>query len=289
MTANVPASPSVSLPSGTVTLLFTDIEGSTRLWETHGAAMRAALARHDALLRRSIEARGGHVFKTVGDAFCAAFATAPDGDRGGARRAARAARGDVAGRRCGCACGWRCTSGAVEVRDGDYFGAPLNRVARLLAAGHGGQTLLSESTHDLCRDHLPPLASVKALGDHDLKDLAAAANGVPAVPPGPAAGLSAAEDAGRTVGQGNAVDRRAAVRQPEPRRGERVLLRRPRRRAAERAGEDPRPARRGAHVVVPLQGQGRRHRRRSRRSSTWPRCSKAACASPATACASRCS
>jgi TolB-like protein/Tfp pilus assembly protein PilF len=62
-------------------------------------------------------------------------------------------------------------SGAVEVRDGDYFGAPLNRVARLLAAGHGGQTLLSESTHDLCRDHLPPLVSVKALGAHGLKDL----------------------------------------------------------------------------------------------------------------------
>ena len=63
-------------------------------------------------------------------------------------------------------------TGDVEVRDGDYFGAPLNRVARLLAAGHGGQTLLSESMHDLCRGHLPPLASVKALGEHGLKDLA---------------------------------------------------------------------------------------------------------------------
>src|SRR5207249_9503014 len=62
-------------------------------------------------------------------------------------------------------------SGAVELRDGDYFGPPLNRVARLLAAGHGGQTLLSEVTHDLCRDQLPPLASVKALGSHGLKDL----------------------------------------------------------------------------------------------------------------------
>ncbi len=57
------------------------------------------------------------------------------------------------------------------MRDGDYFGASLNRVARLLAAGHGGQTLLSEATHDLCRDHVPPLASVKALGAHGLKDL----------------------------------------------------------------------------------------------------------------------
>jgi TolB-like protein len=63
-------------------------------------------------------------------------------------------------------------TGAVELRDGDYFGTSLNRVARLLSAGHGGQTLLSESTHDLCRDHLPPLATAKALGKHGLKDLA---------------------------------------------------------------------------------------------------------------------
>jgi class 3 adenylate cyclase len=66
------------LPTGTVTFLFTDIEGSTRLWEQHPAAMRDALARHDELLRQAIEAHGGHVFKTIGDQFCAAFATAPD-------------------------------------------------------------------------------------------------------------------------------------------------------------------------------------------------------------------
>src|SRR5579864_1571050 len=68
----------MSLPSGTVTFLFTDIEGSTRLWEQHPEAMRSALARHDALLRKAIESHHGHVFKTVGDAFCAAFATAPE-------------------------------------------------------------------------------------------------------------------------------------------------------------------------------------------------------------------
>ncbi|HVS55316.1 MAG TPA: adenylate/guanylate cyclase domain-containing protein [Casimicrobiaceae bacterium] len=66
------------LPTGTVTFLFTDIEGSTRLWETQREAMTAALARHDALLRQCIESRGGHVFKTGGDAFCATFATATD-------------------------------------------------------------------------------------------------------------------------------------------------------------------------------------------------------------------
>ena len=66
------------LPSGTVTLLFTDIEGSTRLWEANDAAMRAALARHDALVRHCIAERNGHVFKTGGDAFCAAFPVASD-------------------------------------------------------------------------------------------------------------------------------------------------------------------------------------------------------------------
>src|SRR5947209_7689560 len=67
-----------ALPTGTITFLFTDIEGSTKLWEQQPDAMRLALARHDALLRVAIERNGGHVFKTIGDAFCAAFAQAPD-------------------------------------------------------------------------------------------------------------------------------------------------------------------------------------------------------------------
>jgi TolB-like protein/Tfp pilus assembly protein PilF len=111
------------------------------------------------------------VFKTVGDAFCAAFPTAADALAAAldAQRALHLERWpDPVTLRVRMAL----HAGAVEVRDGDYFGPPLNRVARLLAAGHGGQTLLSESTHDLCRDHLPPLASVKPLGEHGLKDLA---------------------------------------------------------------------------------------------------------------------
>jgi adenylate cyclase len=171
MTANLPASPSLSLPSGTVTLLFTDIEGSTRLWEKQGSAMGVALARHDELLRRSIVARSGHVFKTVGDAFCAAFHTAEDG-LAAALDAQRALHVERWPESVKLRVRMALHIGAVEVRDGDYFGAPLNRVARLLAAGHGGQTLLSESMHDLCRDHLPPLTSVKALGEHGLRDLA---------------------------------------------------------------------------------------------------------------------
>jgi TolB-like protein/Tfp pilus assembly protein PilF len=158
------------LPTGTVTLLFTDIEGSTRLWEAHAAAMRAALARHDALLRDCIDDHDGHVFKTGGDGFCAAFHTASDA-LAAALDAQRALHREPWPEAAKLRVRMALHSGAVEVRDGDYFGAPLNRVARLLAAGHGGQTLLSESTHDLCRDQLPPLASVKALGSHGLKDL----------------------------------------------------------------------------------------------------------------------
>ena len=171
MTANVLVSPSVSLPTGTVTLLFTDIEGSTRLWEAQERAMGAALARHDRLLRHSIGARGGHVFKTVGDAFCAVFHTASDG-LAAALEAQRALHIERWPEPVQLRVRMALHIGAVEVRDGDYFGAPLNRVARLLAAGHGGQTLLSESMHDLCRDHLPLLASVRSLGEHGFKDLA---------------------------------------------------------------------------------------------------------------------
>jgi TolB-like protein/class 3 adenylate cyclase/tetratricopeptide (TPR) repeat protein len=159
-----------SLPTGTVTLLFTDIEGSTQLWEAHAAAMRAALARHDALLRQCVEGHEGHIFKTGGDAFCAAFHTAPDAVAA-ALDAQRALGREPWPEGAKLRVRMALHTGAVELRDHDYFGAPVNRVARLLAAGHGGQTLLSESTHDLCRDHLPPLASVKALGSHGLKDL----------------------------------------------------------------------------------------------------------------------
>src|SRR5947207_6861038 len=158
------------LPTGTVTLLFTDIEGSTRLWEAHAEPMRAALARHDALLKHCIDGHDGYIFKTGGDAFCATFHTASDA-LAAALEAQRALHREPWPEAAKLRVRMALHSGAVELRDGDYFGAPLNRVARLLAAGHGGQTLLSEVTHDLCRDQLPPLASVKALGSHGLKDL----------------------------------------------------------------------------------------------------------------------
>lgn len=159
-----------AIPTGTVTFLFTDIEGSTQLWERHPEAMKVALARHDALLRQAIEANNGYVFKTVGDAFCAAFPTTPD-----ALTAALAAQralfaeswGEVGSIRVRMAL----HTGAAEERDGDYFGQPLNRVARLLSAGHGGQTLLSLASQELVRDHLPPGAELRDLGERRLKDL----------------------------------------------------------------------------------------------------------------------
>jgi TolB-like protein/class 3 adenylate cyclase/Tfp pilus assembly protein PilF len=166
--AHDPAEPR---PVGTVTFLFTDIEGSTRLWEHDRAAMEVALPRHDALIRQSIASNGGHVFKTGGDAFCAAFRTAPEAIAA-ALDAQRALHRERWPANSAIRVRMAVHTGAAEHRDGDYFGTPLNRVARLLAAGHGGQTLLSESTHDLARDHMPPLATAKALGAHGLKDLA---------------------------------------------------------------------------------------------------------------------
>jgi len=159
------------LPTGTVTFLFTDIEGSTLLWESHPEAMEVALARHDALVRKAIVDANGYVFKTVGDAFCAAFALASD-----AVSAVLAAQLAVIAEPWPEATPIRVRmalhTGAVESRDGDYFGPPVNRVARLLATGHGGQTLLSHATHELCRDALPDAISLRDLGAHRLKDLA---------------------------------------------------------------------------------------------------------------------
>ena len=158
-------------PTGTVTFLFTDIEGSTTRWEHQRQAMQQALARHDAILREAIAAHGGHVFKTVGDAFYAVFTTAPDAIDAalGAqallqRESWDAALGELRVRIA-------LHTGTAEERDGDYFGQPLNRVARLLGVGHGGQILLSAATHELVRDQLPTGAELRDLGEHRLKDL----------------------------------------------------------------------------------------------------------------------
>src|ERR1700687_3742104 len=158
-------------PSGAVTFLFTDIEGSTRLWETQHDAMQTSLARHDALLRQCIEAHGGHVVKTLGDGFHAAFATTSDAVQA-ALAAQQALHAESWPEPAQIRVRMAVHTGAAELREGDYYGPAMNRVARLVAIGHGGQTLLSTAAHDLCCDHLPPEVSLKPLGEYHLKGLA---------------------------------------------------------------------------------------------------------------------
>ncbi len=160
-----PGDDSEGAPTGTVTFLFTDVEGSTRLWERHTAAMEDALARHDEILRDTIVEHGGYVFSMAGDAYSAAFSRARD--------AVAAAR--LAQERLGAA-EW---PGGVEIRvrmglhtgealerDGDYFGPTLSRAARLMAAGWGGQVLLSDVAARLVSD-----VGTVDLGVYRLKDL----------------------------------------------------------------------------------------------------------------------
>ena len=157
-------------PTGTVTLLFTDIEGSTQHWEQQRAAMPDALRRHDELLRAAIEAHGGYIFKTVGDAFCAAFwrASSAVAAAADAQRALASADWSAVG---GLAVRMALHSGATDERDGDYFGPAVNRVARLMAIGHGGQILLSGATRELSHGDLPAGTALVDLGEQRLHDL----------------------------------------------------------------------------------------------------------------------
>ena len=157
--------------TGTVTFLFTDIEGSTKKWDWSPEAMRVALARHDGILREATETRGGYVFKTVGDAFCTVFTTAQDALEA-ALTAQRALVSEARSEEIGSLrVRMALHTGAAEERGGDYFGPPLNRVARLLSAGHGGQILLSLAAQELVREQLPEETALRDLGERRLKDL----------------------------------------------------------------------------------------------------------------------
>jgi len=133
------SAPPAAAPSGVVTFLFTDVEGSTRRWEADAEGMRVALAAHDGVLCAAVEAHGGWLFKHTGDGVCAAFGS-PRSAVDAAVAAQRALELPV---RMGVA------TGEAELRGADYFGAVLNRAARVMAAGHGGQILLAESTASL--------------------------------------------------------------------------------------------------------------------------------------------
>src|SRR5512143_2493284 len=163
---------SANLPSGTVTFLFTDLEGSTRLWEQFPGEMKLALARHDEILRGAIESHGGQIIKNTGDGFHAVFDTGVGGI--GAALAAQQALSNASWDgikphslrvRIGL------HTGEAQERAGDYYGPSLNRAARLMSVAHGGQTVLSTTTADLVRDQLPQNASLRDLGEHRLRDL----------------------------------------------------------------------------------------------------------------------
>jgi predicted ATPase/class 3 adenylate cyclase len=164
----LPASP---LPSGTVTFAFTDIEGSTQRWDRSGAAMQDAVRRHDASMRAAIAEHGGYVFKTIGDAFCSAF-TRPENAVAAMLDAQRALAAEDFSVLDGLRARAAIHTGIADERDGDYFGSAVNRVARLLAIGHGGQVLVSGVTTDIVQGSLPPQASLRSLGEHRLRDLA---------------------------------------------------------------------------------------------------------------------
>ncbi len=158
-----------TIPQGTVTFLFTDIEGSTRLWESHADWMRAAFARQEALLRGAIADHRGYAYKMIGDSFQVAFDTA-----------AEALLAALEGQRLLNAEPWgeqtlrvrmALHTGVTQERGDDYVGPALNRVARLMAVAHGGQVLLSHATTELVADNLPPEVTLRDMGEHRLKDL----------------------------------------------------------------------------------------------------------------------
>jgi class 3 adenylate cyclase/DNA polymerase III delta prime subunit len=162
-----------SLPTGTITFLFTDIQGSTPLWEREPEKMAAALQINNAALRQAIEVHGGVVFKTVGDAFQAAFATAP-----------QALKAAIEGQRALQSAAWN-DLGPLQVRMGLHTGeAELdpggdeyavshtkNRIGRIHSVACGGQILLSQETADLVVRKLPKGVSLKDLGEHRLKGM----------------------------------------------------------------------------------------------------------------------
>ena len=162
----------MGLPQGTVTFLFTDLEGSTRRWEEHPTEMRDALARHNAIVRGAVESHGGVVLSTMGDGMAAVFASARD-----AVRAVLAAQQELGAEE------WGEVTGPLAARMGlwtgegvlggeHYLNPPLNRCARLMAAGHGGQALVSGATELLVREDLPAGCALMDLGEHRLRDLA---------------------------------------------------------------------------------------------------------------------
>jgi predicted ATPase/class 3 adenylate cyclase len=160
------------LPSGTVTFLLTDIEGSTALWERLPEAMRLTIARHDALLTEGIEQHGGFVVRSrgEGDSFFAVFGRANDAVAA-ARDIQQALRVEAWPTKMPLRVRMAMHTGEAELRADDYFGSAVNRCARLRAIAHGGQVLISRATYDLIRDAAPERVELLDLGEYHLKDI----------------------------------------------------------------------------------------------------------------------
>src|SRR6187200_247769 len=170
MSARAGADSATGRPSGTVTFLFTDVEGSTRSWDRDASTMDAALRLHDAVVRAAVEGCHGYVFATGGDSFAVAFTAAGD---------AIAAAVDV--QRGLAAAAWP-SDGALRVRmglhtgraserGGDYFGSAVNRAARLMSVAHGGQIVCSRVTAELAGPDLAPGVQVVPVGELRLADV----------------------------------------------------------------------------------------------------------------------
>jgi len=180
----------ISLPTGTVTFLFTDIEGSTKLWEQHPEAMKAALAKHDSILKEIIESNKGYIIKSTGDGVHTVFTTAIDAinaaisaqrilqflilldDVVSVRGADEQRPYSTTDTRVKVRMGVH--TGEAELRDGDYYGQTLNRAARIMSAGHGGQILVSDVTAQVAHEHLSDDITLLDLGEYNLKGLSRA-------------------------------------------------------------------------------------------------------------------
>jgi class 3 adenylate cyclase len=165
---------SLNLPTGTVTFLFTDIEGSTLLWQRFPELMGRALVRHHEILHRAIDTHNGYIFQIIGDAFCSAFHTAMEALMASldAQRLLQAEDWEVISQFCSYGVAWWVLKSIQGTISGEYISSlTLSRTARLLSAGHGGQVLLSQATVGLLPSNLSEIAELRDLGDHRLKDL----------------------------------------------------------------------------------------------------------------------
>ena len=162
--------PNSGRPSGTVTFLFSDIEGSTKMWEQNPQVMAVSFALQETIMRETMAEHGGYVYKMIGDAFQVAFSSAQQALAAAVEAQQRlfAASWPEGG---GLKVRMSLHTGIADERADDYVGPTLNRAARVLAAGYGGQILFNQTTFALLQEHLQAGVSLQDLGTHYLKDL----------------------------------------------------------------------------------------------------------------------